>query len=352
MLDERLVNIFLIVLIVGAIYKLTQTKPKPVAQPVVEPLEEKKPPKKVRFALEKNQYFSNENPYKYLNNEYLNDDIGEYDEGKWDPDTGDFLGGIWDEQFSLWREGIDGPRDPTFDLSQLSNTGLRPIQMSGLDKMDTDKLEVKNDALKHYYNDYVYKDAYNEYDEVNPVWGPDVKPYFDDNDPYIHPVTSVSAKPYLDGFVLDREKIEENHTVSKVNDLYYNLYKNGNDYHSTPKGKTYNQNRVCTFVDKPTKYHGEICHSHERRHHRIPVLKGNQIRDIYDDLTVNKFKGDKRKPVPGKTFYDIGMNDNRTLKKDRWVYENEHPINGGRMPGGLFANDPFQDNNMALSLWN
>ncbi len=382
--SSRSINIFMVAIIFLIVYALHKSG-----------LFNKQSEKKVRFDLAKNtchgpgcepegcrDYDPSDHEGIFANNEYTNRNIGLFDEGKWDRHTGEFQHGVWDQQYHEWRQGIDGSANPDFNIDTFYKDAVkeRPYvgiagdkltegmvagdavsdmppnlggymdgKLVGHDPGANTNLKLYDPKVHKFYHNYSYKDPFNEYDEVHPFTSIGVKPYFDDQDP--HPANYQVVTPYLAGLTLEREKIEDNEVVSKTNDLYYNLYQNANDWHITPKGKTDEQNRACDVVDNPPVWHREICHSHDRKAPRIPTVKSNRIWDIYDDLTTHRFHGDKKIPVQSEVNYEEVQNGMRAIKKDNWTYQDEHVINGGAITAGLYANDPFNDNNMALSLW-
>ena len=72
-----------------------------------------------------------------------------------------------------------------------------------------------------------------------------------------------------------------------------------------------------------------------------------KIKDVYDNIVDNQVLN-TRDPNNQKTFYNEGVNGEKTIKDDVWGYDNENISNGGKMKDGLYAYDPQNNNNMTV----
>ena len=70
-----------------------------------------------------------------------------------------------------------------------------------------------------------------------------------------------------------------------------------------------------------------------------------RIQDVYDNIVDNQVLNTKN-PNNQTTFYNEGVNGNKTITNDLWGYENENIANGGQIENGLYAHDPQDNNNM------
>jgi hypothetical protein len=84
----------------------------------------------------------------------------------------------------------------------------------------------------------------------------------------------------------------------------------------------------------------------------INKLSGKRIKDVYDDMTKHNSPYQRNcVRVPDyddsthDTYYTAPGAQNRSFKKDNWIYQNEKVINGGAVDSNLYPFDPESSNN-------
>ena len=174
----------------------------------------------------------------------------------------------------------------------------------------------------------IYEYNTNKKNNINPIRNNNNNLY---NNIFPHNNTNIGGNGN-DGMYLDPPNTAPSGKEGRDFEKWYNNYSN--------KGKYYNT------VEKNYKVKDNT-----------QLYKGRKIKDIYNELTKDRYKNTAKKCKMGThidafshkpVFYNIIGENTFTIKEDKWAYNNECVMNGGSFDGELYGYDPSENLSLAV----